>query len=75
MHKLLVAFGSFACRTDSGGLAMDRAGNLYVADNDAIRKVTPAGVVTNVAGRTGEPGSADGSGTVARFASATMEVQ
>jgi hypothetical protein len=44
------------------GLAIDSAGNLYVADylNNAIRKVTPAGVVTTVAGSAGSFGSANG---------------
>lgn len=39
------------------GIAVDEAGNLYVADtgNNAVRRVTPAGVVTTVAG-TGAPG-------------------
>jgi sugar lactone lactonase YvrE len=51
------------------GLALDSGGNLYVADRDnhTIRKVTPAGEVTTVAGLAGMPGSADGLGTAARF--------
>jgi sugar lactone lactonase YvrE len=51
------------------GVAADEAGNLYVSDvfNHAIRKVTPEGVVTTVAGLPGTPGSADGSGSEARF--------
>jgi sugar lactone lactonase YvrE len=44
------------------GLAVDNAGNLYIADsnNERIRKVTPAGIITTVAGN-GTPGfSGDG---------------
>jgi uncharacterized protein (TIGR03437 family) len=44
------------------GLAVDAAGNLYIADqhNDRIRRVSPDGMITTVAG-TGEPGfSGDG---------------
>ncbi len=51
------------------GVAVDSSGNLYVADqgNSAIRKVTPTGVVTTLAGLAGSPGSADGTATAARF--------
>jgi len=53
---------------DPQNLAVDSAGNLYVADGhgNAIRKVTPAGDVTTLAG-SGTSGSADGMGTAAEF--------
>jgi hypothetical protein len=51
------------------GVATDRAGNVYVADygNNTIRKITPAGAVTTVAGLAGESGELDGVGAAARF--------
>ncbi|MCX6952896.1 MAG: hypothetical protein NTV51_12140 [Verrucomicrobia bacterium] len=51
------------------GLAVDSAGNVYVADtnNSTIRKITPAGTVTTLAGVAGQTGGVDGPGGVARF--------
>ena len=51
------------------GIAVDSSGNLYVADtgNDTIRKVTSGGVVTTIAGSPGQTGTADGTGSAARF--------
>jgi len=50
------------------GLALDAAGNLYVADNgnDQVRMITPAGLVTTVAGNV-HGGFADGAAAQALF--------
>jgi sugar lactone lactonase YvrE len=51
------------------GITVDAAGNAYVADPDThtIRRITPDGTVTTLAGKAGEPGSVDGTGAAARF--------
>jgi len=50
-------------------VAADASGNIYVADygNSTIRKITPAGMVTTIAGQAGESGEVDGIGAAARF--------
>ncbi len=53
-------------------IALDRAGRVYVSDweNSTIRQITPVGpdyVVTTIAGKAGESGWVDGTGSAARF--------
>jgi sugar lactone lactonase YvrE len=61
--------GTSATFREPRGVAVDANGNIIVADksNDLIRKVTPAGVVSTLAGSI--YGLADGSGAGARFRS------
>ena len=61
--------GSAARFNSPSGVVVDSAGNTYVADtvNSTIRKITPAGVVTTFAGLAGSTGSANGTGSAARF--------
>jgi sugar lactone lactonase YvrE len=51
------------------GVATDPGGNVYVADtwNHTIRKITPAGAVSTLAGLAGNFGAADGTNSKARF--------
>jgi len=48
---------------------VDRDGNLFVGDtnNNTLRKIRTTGVVSTIAGLTGNPGTADGTGVSARF--------
>jgi sugar lactone lactonase YvrE len=61
--------GASARFTYPQGIAVDNAGTVYVADtgNSTIRQITPAGVVTTLAGSAGTIGSSNGIGTSARF--------
>ena len=65
--------GSTARFNNPSGAAVDTNGNVYVADtiNGSIRKVTPAGIVTTIAGSTGSSGSTDGTNNAARFTNPT----
>jgi sugar lactone lactonase YvrE len=58
--------GAEACFKSPTGIALDAVGNVYVSDtgNHQIRKITPSGVVTTLAG-SGKPGFQDGQGTKA----------
>ena len=61
--------GSAARFKSPYGAAVDGNGNIYVADtgNHTIRKITSAGVATTLAGTAGASGSANGTGSAARF--------
>ncbi|MCA8023611.1 NHL repeat-containing protein [Burkholderia metallica] len=60
--------GTEATFDHPSGIAVDLAGNLYVADtaNNKVRKITPAGLVTTLAG-SGKTGSTDGVGVDVSF--------
>jgi streptogramin lyase len=51
------------------GIAIDNADNIYVADtgNNTIREISPAGMVSTLAGLAGQAGTNDGVGSLARF--------
>jgi hypothetical protein len=61
--------GTNALFNEPAGIVVDPATNLYVADtyNNTIRKITPTGVVTTIAGQAGVVGHDDGTGTNALF--------
>jgi sugar lactone lactonase YvrE len=55
--------------SDPVGVAIDRSGNVYVADSSeqTIRKISPDGMGSTLAGSPGMRGNADGIGSSARF--------
>jgi serine/threonine protein kinase/sugar lactone lactonase YvrE len=61
--------GALARFSSPGGIAVDSAGNIYVADtgNNTIRKISPAGEVRTLAGLAGQSGQIDDIGATARF--------
>ena len=61
--------GTNALFNQPSNVTLDSAGNIYVADtfNHTIRKVTPAGMVTTLAGVGGQTGFQNGNGSAARF--------
>lgn len=61
--------GKVARFNSPGGITYASAGFLYVSDtgNQLIRRVNLDGTATTVAGKAGEWGTADGSGSMARF--------
>lgn len=63
--------GKDALFHDPQDLAVDASGFLYVTDrgNGLVRKISPAGVVTTLAGQYSNVGTADGAGEAARFKS------
>ena len=63
-----------AALSSPGGVAVDGAGNVYIADtgNHVIRRVSPGGIITTVAGTGVQGASGDGvSATAASFDSPT----
>lgn len=58
--------GSSAFFSSPNAVAVDAAGTVYVADDRRIKKISPSGLVTTIAGD-GSYGTADGQGTSATF--------
>jgi sugar lactone lactonase YvrE len=59
--------GSAANFWGPGRLAVDAGGTVYITDVGRIRKLTPDGTVSTLAGLAGVNGSVDGTGSAARF--------
>ncbi len=61
--------GTAASFNEPWGIAVDLSGNVYVGDqgNHLVRKITPNGLVTTLAGSAGVTGATNGTGTAALF--------
>lgn len=61
--------GTAASFSTPVGIALDNSGNAYVcdSDNNTIRRISPSGVVSTLAGQAGVSGHADLTGTAATF--------
>lgn len=70
-HDIVDGTGSNARFKAPVGITRDKDGNLYVGDENTIRRISPSGVVRTIAGSPGEAGSTDGTGSAARFGKPT----
>ncbi|MEO7105433.1 MAG: hypothetical protein ABIZ09_03580 [Rhodoferax sp.] len=61
------AAGTAARFTQPVGVTVDSSGNVYVTESSDVRKITPSGIVSTVAGNSQGPGHVDGIGSAARF--------
>jgi sugar lactone lactonase YvrE len=61
------ASGTSAVFSTITAMVVDSSGNIFVTEPYAIRKVTPTGMVTTIAGNSTSSGSTDAQGTAARF--------
>jgi sugar lactone lactonase YvrE len=59
--------GAGASLAPVAAMAVDASGNVFVASDTALRKISPAGVVTSFAGKQGTMGRSDGHGADATF--------
>jgi len=67
-HNCVDGVGNNSRFVAPSAIALDAARNLYITDCNTIRRITPAGVVTTLAGSSAAPPSnADGTNSVARF--------
>ena len=66
-HGAVDGKGSHATFISPGNVAFDQAGNLYVTDVALVRKITPQGDVTTIAGQAVKSGLVNAVGSEARF--------